>query len=192
MDSSGLKVFGEGEWKVRKHGWSKHRTWRKFHLSIDADQEIRAVELTGNDTADCAVVKNLTDQETSIIDGLAGDGAYDKKVVYRIGQERGVKKFLIPPQTNAKIMQHGNLSSPPHPRDENLRAIRKTTRKRWKETVGYHVRSLVETAMFRWKSVFGDRLQARNFPQQTTEARIKASILNKMWLLGMPQTVAAG
>ena len=28
VDSTGLKVFGEGEWKTRKHGQSKRRTWR--------------------------------------------------------------------------------------------------------------------------------------------------------------------
>jgi len=32
LDSSGCKVYGEGEWKVRHHGWSKRRTWRKLHL----------------------------------------------------------------------------------------------------------------------------------------------------------------
>ena len=33
VDSTGLKVYGEGEWKVRQHGWTKRRTWRKltFH-----------------------------------------------------------------------------------------------------------------------------------------------------------------
>jgi Transposase DDE domain len=36
LDSTGLKVYGEGEWKVRKHGYSKRRTWRKLHLAIDA------------------------------------------------------------------------------------------------------------------------------------------------------------
>lgn len=190
MDSSGLKVYGEGEWKVRKHGWSKHRTWRKFHLAIDSDHEIRVVELTGNDTADSEVAKNLIRQEPGEIDKLAGDGAYDKKAVYKAGQRKGVKEFLIPPQKNAKIIQHGNLRALPHPRDENLRQIRQTTRKRWKEKIGYHVRSLVETAMFRWKTIFGDRLQARNFPQQITETRIKAAILNKMRLLGMPETIA--
>lgn len=34
---AGLKVFGEGEWKVKKHGAEKRRTWRKLHLAIDVD-----------------------------------------------------------------------------------------------------------------------------------------------------------
>jgi len=35
VDSTGLKVFGEGEWKVRQHGSHplKKRLWRKFHLA---------------------------------------------------------------------------------------------------------------------------------------------------------------
>ena len=35
IDSTGLKVFGEGEWKVRKHGAEKRRVWRKLHLAVD-------------------------------------------------------------------------------------------------------------------------------------------------------------
>ncbi|MCY9879385.1 IS5 family transposase [Vibrio natriegens] len=37
IDSTGLKVFGEGEWKVKKHGAEKRRTWRKLHLAVDVD-----------------------------------------------------------------------------------------------------------------------------------------------------------
>jgi hypothetical protein len=35
VDSTRLKVYGEGEWKVRVHGVSKRRTWRKIHLTVD-------------------------------------------------------------------------------------------------------------------------------------------------------------
>ena len=38
VDSTGVKVFGEGEWKVRQHGYSKRRTWRKLHLGADEAQ----------------------------------------------------------------------------------------------------------------------------------------------------------
>ena len=189
MDSSGLKVFGEGEWKVRQHGYSKHRTWRKVHLDVAPDGEIRAVELTGNERADSQVAPQLIAQETAEIEAIVGDGGYDRRAVYNAGLARGVTQFRIPPQHNAKIFQHGNCHTPPHPRDENLRQIRKTTRKRWKETIGYHVRSLSENVFFRLKTIFGDRLQARAFAQQTTETMIKMVVLNKMRLLGMPRTV---
>ena len=47
IDSSGLKVYGEGEWKTRQHGVSKRRTWRKMHLSVDAvSGEVQAAMLS--------------------------------------------------------------------------------------------------------------------------------------------------
>jgi len=53
VDSTGLKIYGEGEWKVRQHGVSKRRTWRKLHLAVDeATGEILAAELTTNDVGD--------------------------------------------------------------------------------------------------------------------------------------------
>src|SRR3990172_6759954 len=53
VDSTGLKVFGEGEWKTRKHGKSKRRTWRKLHLAVNPKtQEIEAETLTENSCDD--------------------------------------------------------------------------------------------------------------------------------------------
>ena len=189
MDSSGLKVFGEGEWKVRQHGYSKHRTWRKVHLDVAPDGEIRAAELTGNGRADSQGAPKLMAQETAAIEAIVGDGGYDRRTVYEAGLALRVKEFRIPPQKNAKVWFHGNRHAPPYPRDQNLRQIRKTSRKRWKEAINYHVRSISENVFFRLKTIFGDRLQARRFAQQTTETLIKLSVLNKMRLLGMPRTV---
>jgi hypothetical protein len=187
-DSSGLKVYGEGEWKVRKHGWSKHRTWRKMHLAITPDGEIRAAELTGNNTADCDAVDSLFKQEDAEIETFIGDGGYDRRKVYSACKSRYIKKIIIPPQENAKIFQHGNSGKEPHPRDENLRDIRKSTRKKWKEKSGYHVRSLSENAMFRFKTIFGDRLNFRKFKSQKSEFLLSVSILNKMTSFGMPDS----
>ena len=78
IDSTGLKVYGEGEWKVRKHGVSKRRTWRKLHICIDlVTQEILSVELTGNNEDDASVGKSILKGKTSRISRFSGDGAYD-------------------------------------------------------------------------------------------------------------------
>ena len=190
-DSSGLKVYGEGEWKVRKHGWSRHRTWRKMHLVITPDGEVREAELTKNNIYDDEVAIKLLNREKAKIDSFAGDGAFDTGRMYDKCVEKEVNRILVPPQKNAKIWQHGNCKAPPHPRDENLRRIRKTSRRKWKEDIGYHIRSLSETAMFRFKAIFGDKLNARNFNQQKTEFLIAVSALNKMTKLGMPDSYAA-
>lgn len=190
-DSSGLKVYGEGEWKVRKHGYTKRRTWRKIHLAITPDGEIRAAELTDNNIADCDTTEDLINQEKADIDAFFGDGGYDTRKVYNICQNNNIRKIIIPPQKNAKIFQHGNSKLKSHPRDENLRQIRKTTRKKWKESSGYHVRSLVETAFFRFKTIFRDKLNSRKIENQKNEFLISVVALNKMTSLGMPDSYAS-
>ncbi len=63
IDSTGLKLYGEGEWKVRKHGWSKQRTWRKVHLAMDANTgQICAALMTHQDVGDGEVLADLFDQ----------------------------------------------------------------------------------------------------------------------------------
>lgn len=190
VDGSGLKVYGEGEWKVRQHGKAKRRTWRKIQLGVTPDGEIRAVELTTNEVSDDEALVYLLAQETMAIAALAADGAYDKRKVYALCRQRHIKDIRIPPRKDARIWTHGNSHAPPHPRDENLRVIRATSRKSWKETAGYHVRSLAETAVFRLKTIFGDRLHARNMAQQRTEAFLKVAALNRMWSLGTPDSYA--
>ena len=187
VDSTGLKVFGEGEWKMRKHGKSKRRTWRKLHLAVNPDtQEIEAETLTENSCDDAGQVDALLDQVTGKIDGFYGDGAYDKWKVYETLEKRRIKA-IIPPQRNAKITQHGNSSGRPLSRDVAIREIRRRGRRRWKEDIGYHRRSLSETAMYRMKCCFGDHLKNRLIQNQQTETRLRSKILNKFTHLGLPQ-----
>ena len=188
IDSTGLKVFGEGEWKVRKHGISKRRTWRKLHLAIDAgSHEIQAVSLTEAGVDDAEEAEGLlkaTDRQLAVV---AADGAYDKRKVYRALEGRGAR-ILIPPRRNARIWRHGNIAGPPLPRDENLRHIRRAGRKAWKREVGYHIRSLAETGMCRMKTIFGSHLANRGAKTQATEAAIRCRALNIMSQQGMPIT----
>lgn len=192
MDSTGFKIFGEGEWKVRQHGWSKRRTWRKFHFGVDADGEFRAVELTENNVGDNETVPGLLNQESASIDTAIMDGYYDKQDVYDACTNRNIKRIIIPPRVDAKIKKHGNTSGPPHPRDEHLRVIRKTSLNAWKETTGYHLRSMAENAVYRFKTILGNQLNARRLANQKTEAIIKTSILNRMMKLGMPDSYLVG
>lgn len=190
MDSTGLKIYGEGEWKVRTHGKSKRRTWRKLHLGADPQSgEIEAVALTENSISDADMVEPLLDQIDQQIDHFAGDGSYDKRKVYDgLHRHAPQAKVLIPPRKNAHIWQHGNTHAERLIRDQNLRAVRKLGRKTWKENSGYHMRSLAETAMFRFKTIFGDHLSARLLETQATQATICCAALNRMTHLGMPDS----
>jgi hypothetical protein len=190
MDSSGLKVFGEGEWKVRQHGWSKRRTWRKMHLSVDAvSGEVQAAMLSTASVSDAEMVESMLAQIDEPLERVSADGAYDKRAVYASVQARAPDaEIVIPPRRNARIWQHGNTHAPPHPRDETLRVIRTHGRPKWKEDSSYHQRSLAETAVFRFKTIFGDHLSTRLLATQATQFGARCRALNIMTHRGMPDS----
>jgi len=180
VDSTGLKVFGEGEWKVRAHGKSKRRTWRKLHLTVNPEtQEIEAEVLTENSGHDADQVDDMLDQVAGPIDRFYGDGSYDPWKVRESLVSRGIEQ-VIPPRHDAKIKRHGNTHGSPLPRDQAVRDIRRLGRRRWKEVIGYHLRSLSETTMYRIKCCFGNRLNNRILSNQRTEARLRSKVLKPL------------
>jgi hypothetical protein len=188
LDSTGLKVYGEGEWKVRQHGYSKRRTWLKLHLAIDPQtHEIQAAMVSEPGVTDAEVVPSLLEQVENPIEGVGADGMYDCRAVYEELEWRGARA-VIPPRRDAKIQRHGNTAGPRLVRDENLRRIRRVGRAAWKEESGYHRRSLGETAMFRMKTLFGGGVSSRRMAQQATEVGIRCRALNVMTHQGMPQS----
>lgn len=189
IDSTGLKVYGEGEWKVRTHGVSKRRTWRKLHLCIDAGSgEVIVAAASENSVSDCAVFPEMLRAVEDEIEQISADGSYDRRKVYAALNEREIKRAAIPPRKGAKIWQHGNSRKERLIRDENLRAVRKKGRRPWKREANYHQRSLAETGVFRFKTIFTDKLQSRKQDNQFQEMIIKCAVLNRMTHLGMPDS----
>lgn len=194
IDSTGLKVYGEGEWNTRKHGKHKRRTWRKVHVAVDPKTgEITATTLTPNSEHDSSQVKPLldeTEENRGDLDSVTGDGAYDTWDSYAQIEAQGARA-VIPPQRNAKIRQHGNCKALPLARDETVRAVRCQGRKRWKQASGYHRRSLAESTIWRFKRNIGRLLRTHALAHQRTEVRLGMQLLNRMAALGMPQSIPA-
>lgn len=189
FDSTGLKVYGEGEWKVRKHGYSKRRTWRKLHLGVDEKSGlIYAQVLTENDVDDASQLDPMLEQVDSPVEKIGADGAYDKSKCWDTLAWRKIQGN-IPPREGAVYWtdEKGRLLN--HQRNKILKQIDRWGKKKWKEKSGYHRRSLSETAMFRFKKIFGPDLYSRESTRQGTEAAIKIKALNKMTALGMPISV---
>lgn len=188
-DATGLKVYGEGEWKSKVHGRQKHRTWRKLHLMVDEEtSEIVVAGASTNAVSDGQMFVEMIEQTDEPIHQVSADGGYDQKKVYKAISDRKIRRVAIPPKKNAVIWQHGNSKSKALARDENLRYIRKKGRKKWKREAEYHRRSLSETAMFRFKQIFTDKLQSRKIENQFQEMLIKSELLNQMTNLGMPDS----
>jgi len=187
VDSTGLKVSGEGEWKVRKHGVSKRRTWRKLHLGIDVEtQQIVSCVLTDNSVDDAEMTSELLNQLETPLGNFYGDGAYDKKKCRKAIHQRG-GKIIVPPPKNAVI--HENEPAELTSRNQDVKRIEQIGRAEWKVESDYHKRSLSEVAMHRYKGTIGNTLSARKFENQVTEAKIGCHILNVFNGCGMPYSV---
>ena len=103
VDSTGLKIYGEGEWLDAKHGSRSRRRWRKLHIGINADRhEVVVAELTPDDVGDVSTVPDLLEQIGGKVSSLTADGAYDGEIVYRAVAERHPgAAVIIPPRATA-------------------------------------------------------------------------------------------
>ncbi|MBV2149741.1 IS5 family transposase [Sphingobium sp. AS12] len=188
VDSTGIKMMGEGEWKTRKHGASYRRQWRKVHIGIDAEKlDIRAIEATTNAIGDAPVFPDLlaqipADEKSS---SVGGDGAYDTKKCHAGIAEREAQA-IIPVCRNGRPWKEDGPGV--QARSETLRAIKRLGRTIWKKWSGYHRRSLVETKMHCFK-LLGQRVMARTFNRQITDFKVRSAILNRFSQIGASITV---
>ena len=98
IDSTGLKVYGEGEWKVRQHGYSKRRIWKKLHLAVDeSNSQIESVVLSDNSFKDNELFEDLLTGVDDRINQVSADGAYDSRSCYNICKDKGIK-LVVPPR----------------------------------------------------------------------------------------------
>lgn len=187
IDATGLKVYGEGEWKVRQHGISKRRKWLKLYLGInESTQLIEASLLTENSVQDNEVLPELLDQINHCIGRVTGDGIYDTHKAYHAVVNKGATPCFPPRKT---AIRQNPKTEAIRLRNHAVSQAQYRSLKYWKKKNNYHRRSLVETAMFRFKQILGSSVQARTTQRQACEVGIKCIILNKMTELGMPITI---
>lgn len=175
-------------WKVRKHGVSKRRTWRKLHIGIDVvTQEIISVALTSNAEDDAAVAAKMLKGKTASINSFTGDGAYDD-FAFREVLGSSIRQIIPPPKD--AVVHKGTKRKPAKEylwqRNEAVAFIEEHDRKQWKNKEAYHRRSLNEVAIFRYKARFTHQLSARKIENQQTEVALKCKILNSFRQQGRP------
>ena len=191
VDSTGIKVEGEGEWHTRKHGGSRRRVWRKIHLGIDEETlEIRAVEVTSSNVGDAPMLPDLLAQIPAgeEIATVTADGAYDTRACHDAIAARGAAA-VIPPRRTARPWKPDTAGA--RARNEVLRASKHLGRALWRNWSGYHRRSRVETKINCVK-LLGQRLMSRDFDRQVAEIQIRAAVMNRFTALGIPVTLALG
>lgn len=180
LDATGIKIVGEGEWKVKIHGKEKHRKWKKIHIAVDqCSGEIMALEVTEAYVADCTQARSLIAKCPKTVKEVKADGAYDSGKVRKAIRARGAEP-IIPPKINARR----GLSSE---RDRAIAVIKGLggdvlARSIWGKLVGYSKRALVESCFSRMKRLYKGGLYSRKKSTQTVEVCLKAKMMNRMKL----------
>jgi hypothetical protein len=183
VDSTGVKMRGDGEWQVRKHGPGRRRQWRKVHLAMDvATGDIRGVEFTSSREGDSPVLPDLLAQipPAEAIGTVTADGAYDTRTCHSAIAGRG-GTAVIPIRKNGRPWKEDGPAA--QTRNETLRATRYFGRAFWKRLTGYHARSRIEAQMRRLKA-FGERIASRDPDRQAAEIHTRIALMNRFSALG--------
>jgi transposase len=189
VDSTGLSIVGEGEWAAAKYGGRGRRGWKKLHHGVDRRGVIVAQALTHGSADDAKAALDLIDSTEGEIESLTADAAYDTLAIYDATAARGGEVVVPPSKSARRSRQRRSRSSA---RDRTIMRVKEIGRRQWKKESGYHRQARVENTFFRYKTIVGPRLFARNTESQQAEAIIACNILNRMTALGRPESFAIG
>ena len=156
IDSSGLKIFGDGEWQAHKHRTSsQRRSWRKLHLAIDGDGYIIAASLTDRMVSDASVRISILEQIEGTIARFTADGAYDSRPMYEALAAAGASdiRIVITPKKTATV--DPRAKGPCCQRNDAIKRIGKVGRRQWRKE---SVLGGVYTTVQRVPAVWGRRV----------------------------------
>ena len=186
IDSTGLVIHGEGRWTRHKHGKRKRRGWRKLHIGV-SNGFIVAHYLSEDRKTDGEIAPHLIKQ-VGKIDSITADKGYDQSRVYTSAndqlKDRG--QLNIHPRANAVVSASDKAAL--RQRNQHVKSINEDGVLTWERTSGYYRQSEVENMFFRYKNLIGDELKARNENSRRVESVIACNILNRLTLLGSPQS----
>ncbi len=191
IDSTGLKMVGDGEWHAHKHKTrNTRRSWRKLHLGIDGDGFVVASELTASDQDDATVAALMIGGLPVPVGRFTGDGAHDTRGAHSAVLRAGTPdvRIVVPPRKTASTTRSdGGVFEQ---RDAAIERIADVGRRQWRKESGAHQQARAENAMFRYKRIIGSGLRAKRFESQRREAMIGVNVLNRMTEFGRPVSEA--
>ena len=187
LDSTGLSIFGEGQWAQAKHGKRGKRGSRKLHLGVSDSGETLAQVVTDASVDDALVGVRIVDHVQGELASVTADGAYDTHEFYDAARTRKAD-VIVPPISSAIPDERKRPRNPE--RDAAVRLVEAIGRREWKRTSGYGRQGAAENAFFRFKTIVGPALRSRDEDNRQAEARLGCVMLNRMREIAWPESVA--
>jgi hypothetical protein len=181
LDATGISLRRDGDWNRNKHGnrSSDRRRGRfvKLHDGVDETTgTVVAAVVTGGDgkgSGDSTRGPDLVAQAAARTDltAVIGDGAYDTRRCHVAANAAGAT-MIAPLPDGAAYGLHPD-------RDIHLAQIGRLGPVVWKQRVGYHRRSLVESAFGALKGTTGHTSRATTQAGATSEILARLALFNR-------------
>ena len=156
---------------------------------MEAQGRIVASTVTESHEQDPSQVPALLSQVDRVIERCIGDGLCDHAPVYTAVEHHSPgARVIIPPRKDAVLSV--TASTAPTQRDQQVWAIERNGRCAWKRTSGYSAQSQAENAFSRFKRTFGGGFRSKRDACQEREAALACALLNRMQVMGRPQSYA--
>lgn len=179
LDTTGLKIHGEGEWCAKRYGGKSK--WVKLHVAVDLGSEkLVLAEETEEKTHDTKLLKKALLRCNKRKGVVLIDGIADSARCYELSQRHN-KKLLTPPNRKAILRKEKVYEE----RNQALRAIKglggdELARTIWGKLSGYSKRVIAESKISAWKRLLGADLKSKARNRVKCEVRLKAMIFNQM------------
>jgi hypothetical protein len=191
IDSTGIKSSNDGEYRSTRYG--KRKVWTKIHVAVDRKtHRILNIIVTDDHIGDVREFEPLIEpiKEANTIGNAAADGAYDSEENFKYCDDNNINAF-IPVRINSigkrgkhrrkhVIEQLGIIRK--RGRNCNImppKEIRRANQINWKNSSGYHMRSLVESTFSVFKNVFGEYTFSKNKDMKEKELFLKVVAYNR-------------
>lgn len=179
LDTTGLKIHGEGEWRAEKYGGKKR--WKKLHIAMDPKTgKLAFAEITDEHVHDTAYLEKALKKTNRRKGKVLFDGIADSLRCYQLTRKYN-KKLLTPPKKGAVLRKEEELVE----RNDAVKIIRglgndEIAKSIWGKLVGYNQRVIIESMISRWKRLYGGELKSRCSERKKNEVQLKAMMINAM------------
>jgi hypothetical protein len=172
LDSTGIKVTNRGEWLP--HKWNVRKGYLKIHVAVDIKKKkIVSLEVTSEEIHDGNRLKNLVENalENNTLKTVIADGAYDSKQNFTYLYDSNIEAAI-------KVRRNSSCRFTGCNRRRKVVLQQLKNLEKWKSSVSYGQRWIVESVFSSMKRMFGEYVSARRFPNMVKEMMLKASLYN--------------